>query len=155
MLPVKWMAPEALFDRKYTSKTDVWSYGVLLWEIFTLGDDPYPSVPVEKLFAKLRKGHRMKRPPYAPPELYQIMLTCWQHVPEERPSFTELVEEIDGMITAKSCTGEVGIYDYFDSQNFSFYSLKPMLWFLEELSNRDDVLSTNNIGLTCQLRTLI
>ena len=68
-LPVKWMAPEALFDRKYTCKSDVWSYGVLLWEIFTLGGNPYPSVPVEKLFDLLREGHRMAKPQYASQEM--------------------------------------------------------------------------------------
>ena len=103
------MAPEALFDRKYTSKTDVWSYGVLLWEIFTLGGNPYPSVPVEELFDKLRNGHRMERPPYASSELYQIMLNCWQQVPQQRPSFKELVQEIDRILTSKACTGEVCI----------------------------------------------
>lgn len=113
-LPVKWMAPEALFDRKYTSKTDVWAFGVLLWEIFTLGGNPYPSVPVEDLFHKLRNGHRMAKPPYGGDEMYQIMCNCWQQVPSQRPTFKQLVQELDQVLTSKACTGE----EYLDLQPF-------------------------------------
>nr|QWT43346.1 fibroblast growth factor receptor 1 [Alitta virens] len=97
-LPVKWMAPEALFDRKYTSKSDVWSHGVLLWEVFTLGGNPYPSVPVEKLFDLLREGHRMERPPYCSLEMYRIMLDCWHQLPGQRPAFYELVQDLDRVL---------------------------------------------------------
>jgi serine/threonine protein kinase len=103
-LPVKWMAPEALFDRKYTTKSDVWSYGVLLWEIFTLGGTPYPSVPVEKLFGLLRDGHRMEKPPHSSLELYNMMLECWHDSPGHRPSFSDLVADLDRILAV--CVSE-------------------------------------------------
>ncbi|XP_034179650.1 fibroblast growth factor receptor homolog 1 isoform X1 [Osmia lignaria lignaria] len=99
-LPVKWMAPEALFHRVYTTQSDVWSYGILLWEIMTLGGTPYPSVPsVEKLFQLLRTGHRMEKPPCCSIEIYMLMRDCWSYQPNERPMFGELVEDLDRILT--------------------------------------------------------
>uniref|UniRef100_A0A671L2L0 Fibroblast growth factor receptor n=2 Tax=Sinocyclocheilus anshuiensis TaxID=1608454 RepID=A0A671L2L0_9TELE len=94
-LPVKWMAPEALFDRIYTHQSDVWSFGVLLWEIFTLGGSPYPGVPVEELFKLLREGHRMDRPSACTQEIYLMMKDCWHAVLTQRPTFKQLVEDLD------------------------------------------------------------
>ncbi|XP_034565295.1 fibroblast growth factor receptor 1-A-like isoform X2 [Notolabrus celidotus] len=94
-LPVKWMAPEALFDRVYTHQSDVWSFGVLLWEIFTLGGSPYPGVPVEELFKLLKEGHRMEKPSACTQELYLMMRDCWNAVPSRRPTFLQLVEDLD------------------------------------------------------------
>ncbi|KAL6096405.1 fgfr1 [Pungitius sinensis] len=94
-LPVKWMAPEALFDRVYTHQSDVWSFGVLLWEIFTLGGSPYPGVPVEELFKLLKEGHRMEKPWACTEELYMMMRDCWAAVPSRRPTFLQLVEDLD------------------------------------------------------------
>ncbi|XP_046386812.1 fibroblast growth factor receptor homolog 1-like isoform X2 [Ischnura elegans] len=99
-LPVKWMAPEALFRRVYTTQSDVWSYGILLWEIMTLGGTPYPSVPsVEKLFQLLRSGHRMEKPSCCSLEIYMLMRDCWSYQPNERPMFSELVEDLDRILT--------------------------------------------------------
>uniref|UniRef100_A0A3B4ADG1 Fibroblast growth factor receptor n=1 Tax=Periophthalmus magnuspinnatus TaxID=409849 RepID=A0A3B4ADG1_9GOBI len=94
-LPVKWMAPEALFDRVYTHQSDVWSFGVLMWEIFTLGGSPYPGIPVEELFKLLKEGHRMDKPSNCTHELYMLMRECWHAVPTQRPTFKQLVEELD------------------------------------------------------------
>ncbi|KAJ3612995.1 hypothetical protein NHX12_019252 [Muraenolepis orangiensis] len=95
-LPVKWMAPEALFDRVYTHQSDVWSYGVLLWEIFTLGGSPYPGIPVEELFKLLKEGHREVLP------MYMIMRECWHAVPSQRPTFRQLVEDHDRVLSMTS-----------------------------------------------------
>ncbi|XP_058245058.1 fibroblast growth factor receptor 1-A isoform X8 [Hemibagrus wyckioides] len=101
-LPVKWMAPEALFDRIYTHQSDVWSFGVLLWEIFTLGGSPYPGVPVEELFKLLKEGHRMDRPSTCTHELYMMMRDCWHAAPSQRPTFKQLVEDLDRTLSMTS-----------------------------------------------------
>ncbi|KQK81696.1 Fibroblast growth factor receptor 2 [Amazona aestiva] len=98
-LPVKWMAPEALFDRVYTHQSDVWSFGVLMWEIFTLGGSPYPGIPVEELFKLLKEGHRMDKPANCTNELYMMMKDCWHAVPSQRPTFKQLVEDLDRILT--------------------------------------------------------
>nr|WOX59759.1 receptor tyrosine kinase FGFR1A1 [Carcinus maenas] len=102
-LPVKWMAPEALFHRVYTSQSDVWAFGILLWEIMTLGGTPYPAVPsVEKLFQLLREGHRMDKPSNCSLEIYMIMRECWRYQPTQRPTFRDLVEDFDRILTLSS-----------------------------------------------------
>ncbi|KAL7632100.1 UNVERIFIED_CONTAM: hypothetical protein RMT77_017572 [Armadillidium vulgare] len=99
-LPVKWMAPEALFHRVYNTQSDVWAFGILMWEIMTLGGTPYPSVPsVEKLFQLLRDGHRMEKPPNCSLEIYMLMRECWRYQPNQRPTFRELVEDLDRILT--------------------------------------------------------
>ncbi|XP_052610496.1 LOW QUALITY PROTEIN: vascular endothelial growth factor receptor 1 [Peromyscus californicus insignis] len=100
-LPLKWMAPESIFDKIYSTKSDVWSYGVLLWEIFSLGGSPYPGVQMDEDFcSRLKEGMRMRSPEYATPEIYQIMLDCWHKDPKERPRFAELVEKLGDLLQA-------------------------------------------------------
>uniref|UniRef100_A0A6D2XXZ6 Fibroblast growth factor receptor n=1 Tax=Takifugu rubripes TaxID=31033 RepID=A0A6D2XXZ6_TAKRU len=101
-LPVKWMAPEALFDRVYTHQSDVWSFGVLMWEIFTLGGSPYPGIPVEELFKLLKEGHRMDKPGNCTNELYMMMKDCWHAISSQRPTFKQLVEDLDRILTLSS-----------------------------------------------------
>nr|XP_033805031.1 vascular endothelial growth factor receptor 1 isoform X2 [Geotrypetes seraphini] len=100
-LPLKWMAPESIFDKIYTTKSDVWSYGVLLWEIFSLGASPYPGVQIDEDFCdRLKEGTRMRAPDYATPEIYQIMLDSWHSAPKERPRFSDLVEKLGDLLEA-------------------------------------------------------
>lgn len=88
------MAPESLFDRKFYPSSDVWSFGVLMWEVFTLGGSPYPTVAVEKLFDYLKEGNRMSRPVYGDDCLYSLMLECWQFAADFRPSFVDLYAKL-------------------------------------------------------------
>ncbi|XP_047440704.1 vascular endothelial growth factor receptor 3 isoform X2 [Mugil cephalus] len=102
-LPLKWMAPESIFDKVYTSQSDVWSFGVLLWEIFSLGASPYPGVQIDEEFCKrLKDGFRMRAPETASPEIYGIMLACWQGEPKERPMFPGLVQILGDLLQDNS-----------------------------------------------------
>uniref|UniRef100_A0A8C6NI94 Vascular endothelial growth factor receptor 3 n=1 Tax=Nothobranchius furzeri TaxID=105023 RepID=A0A8C6NI94_NOTFU len=102
-LPLKWMAPESIFDKVYTSQSDVWSFGVLLWEIFSLGASPYPGVQIDEDFCKrLKDGFRMRAPETASPEIYGIMLACWQGEPKERPTFPALVQILADLLQDNS-----------------------------------------------------
>lgn len=97
-LPVKWMALESLESRIYNTKTDVWSYGILLWELMTRGVVPYPDVDNFDLYSYLTEGRRMMRPKYCPMILYKIMLSCWEQSPALRPTFNELVSQVSDVI---------------------------------------------------------
>uniref|UniRef100_A0A8C8VQC6 Vascular endothelial growth factor receptor 3 n=1 Tax=Pelusios castaneus TaxID=367368 RepID=A0A8C8VQC6_9SAUR len=98
-LPLKWMAPESIFDKVYTTQSDVWSFGVLLWEIFSLGASPYPGVQINEEFCqRLKDGTRMRAPEYATAEIYRIMLNCWHGDPKERPTFSDLVEILGDLL---------------------------------------------------------
>ncbi|XP_074549722.1 receptor-type tyrosine-protein kinase FLT3-like [Halichoeres trimaculatus] len=91
-LPVKWMAPESTFQGIYTMKSDVWAYGILLWEIFSLGVTPYPGMKVDHTFySMIERGFKMECPYYADQAVYGMMCKCWALDPCNRPSFSKLV----------------------------------------------------------------
>ncbi|KAM3612001.1 uncharacterized protein V6R79_000788 [Siganus canaliculatus] len=99
-LPLKWMAPESIFHNLYTTLSDVWSFGILLWEIFTLGGTPYPDLPMNELFySALKRGYRMAKPAHASDEVYEIMKKCWDEKFEKRPEFSFLVHSVGNMLT--------------------------------------------------------
>nr|XP_008540749.1 PREDICTED: vascular endothelial growth factor receptor 3 [Equus przewalskii] len=109
-LPLKWMAPESIFDKVYTTQSDVWSFGVLLWEIFSLGASPYPGVQINEEFCqRLKEGTRMRAPDLATPAIRRIMLSCWSGDPKERPAFSELVEILGDLLQGGGQQEEVCI----------------------------------------------
>ncbi|CAD6999743.1 unnamed protein product [Ceratitis capitata] len=90
-LPIKWLALESFSDHIFSTYTDVWSFGIVLWEFFSLAKVPYPGMePNQSLYLKIKDGYRMEKPPFANDELYDIMLECWSANPESRPLFNVL-----------------------------------------------------------------
>ncbi|CAJ1064939.1 tyrosine-protein kinase receptor UFO [Xyrichtys novacula] len=94
-MPVKWIAIESLADRVYTTKSDVWSFGVTMWEIATRGQTPYPGVENSEIYDYLRQGNRLKQPPDCLDCIYSIMFSCWLLSPKDRPSFESLRCELE------------------------------------------------------------
>uniref|UniRef100_A0A1I7Z8M5 Protein kinase domain-containing protein n=1 Tax=Steinernema glaseri TaxID=37863 RepID=A0A1I7Z8M5_9BILA len=100
-LPIKWMAPESLRHFEFSTKSDVWSFGVLLYEIFTLGDAPYPSIQLSDMIKHLEQGNRLEKPEICPAEIYDLMCECWS-VPCSRPSFEVARDKISRLLDVAS-----------------------------------------------------
>ncbi|XP_063232393.1 leukocyte tyrosine kinase receptor [Bacillus rossius redtenbacheri] len=94
MLPIKWMPPEAFLDGIFTSKTDVWSFGVLLWEVMSLGYMPYTGLTNREVMQLVTSGGRLEPPSNCPGPVYGIMTQCWHPSPDERPSFATILERL-------------------------------------------------------------
>lgn len=89
-LPIKWTAPEALKQGKFSNKSDMWSFGILLWEIYSFGRVPYPRIPLADVVKHVEKGYKMEAPEGCPPEVYEIMRQTWDLQPDKRPTFREV-----------------------------------------------------------------
>ncbi|GCB71492.1 hypothetical protein scyTo_0005959, partial [Scyliorhinus torazame] len=98
--PIKWTAPEAINFGSFTIKSDVWSFGILLMETITYGRTPYPGMSNPDVIRSLERAYRMPRPEVCPPELYDIMMKCWQNKAEERPTFDYLQSVLEDFYTA-------------------------------------------------------
>lgn len=95
--PIKWTAPEGLAYNKFSNKSDVWSFGVLLWEIATLGKSPYPGVELSNVYHLIDTGYRMECPDNCPDGIYQLMRKCWQWDANARPTFKQIYSELEAM----------------------------------------------------------
>eukprot|EP00055_Hartaetosiga_balthica_P015956 m.98250 g.98250 ORF g.98250 m.98250 type:complete len:1391 (+) comp9004_c0_seq1:210-4382(+) len=94
-LPLKWLAPECIKQRKFSNKTDVWAFGITMWEITSFGSVPYPGMKAREAYEQVtREGYRMGQFDQCPDDLYDAMLKCWQLNPANRPTFNELLVDI-------------------------------------------------------------
>lgn len=118
-LPIRWMAPESLYDNIFSVKSDIWSFGVLIWEIVTLGSTPYPGLAAAEVMRKIKEGYRLDRPEHCKRELYNIMYYCWDKDPACRPSFAELVNLTEGLLLDET--------DYIELDRFPDHSYYNVL----------------------------
>ncbi|XP_053317672.1 ephrin type-A receptor 5 [Spea bombifrons] len=97
-IPIRWTAPEAIAFRKFTSASDVWSYGIVMWEVMSYGERPYWEMTNQDVIKAVEEGYRLPSPMDCPAALYQLMLDCWQKDRNSRPKFEEIVNMLDKMI---------------------------------------------------------
>jgi len=105
--PIKWTAPEALAYNKFSSKSDVWAFGILMWEIATYGMSPYPGRDLSHVYTFLEQGNRLDRPEGCPEPAYQLMLRCWSWEPSSRPSFASIHSQLNTMFSSSNVEDEV------------------------------------------------
>ncbi|XP_069450318.1 ephrin type-A receptor 5 isoform X8 [Ovis canadensis] len=97
-IPIRWTAPEAIAFRKFTSASDVWSYGIVMWEVVSYGERPYWEMTNQDVIKAVEEGYRLPSPMDCPAALYQLMLDCWQKDRNSRPKFEEIVNMLDKLI---------------------------------------------------------
>uniref|UniRef100_A0A8C5PJS7 Focal adhesion kinase 1 n=1 Tax=Leptobrachium leishanense TaxID=445787 RepID=A0A8C5PJS7_9ANUR len=97
-LPIKWMAPESINFRRFTSASDVWMFGVCMWEILMYGVKPFQGVKNNDVIGRIENGERLPMPPNCPPTLYSLMTKCWAYDPSRRPRFTELKTQLSTIL---------------------------------------------------------
>ncbi|XP_062844515.1 angiopoietin-1 receptor [Trichomycterus rosablanca] len=112
-LPVRWMAIESLNYSVYTTHSDVWSYGVLLWEVVSLGGTPYCGMTCAELYEKLPQGYHLEKPLNCDDEVYELMKQCWREKPYERPSFAQILMSLTRMLEERKTYVNTTLYEKF------------------------------------------
>ncbi|XP_006612847.1 tyrosine-protein kinase ABL1 isoform X6 [Apis dorsata] len=154
--PIKWTAPEGLAYNKFSTKSDVWAFGILLWEIATYGMSPYPGVDLTDVYHMLEKGYRMECPPGCPPKVYELMRQCWQWSAVDRPTFKEIHHSLENMFQESSITeevekqlqggGEIPLLSYKKSQTGSTGNIHGLVLVSEPLPPSDTTSSITKLS---------
>ncbi|XP_042899791.1 tyrosine-protein kinase Abl isoform X2 [Parasteatoda tepidariorum] len=155
--PIKWTAPEGLAYNKFSTKSDVWAFGILLWEIATYGMSPYPGVELTDVYHMLESGYRMECPAGCPARIYDLMKECWLWEPNERPTFKDIhdilenmfqnsniIEEVEKQLEKKLAAGLCKSGSISSSKSYSFNE-KPCQNISPEIENNAVTSESQNI----------
>ncbi|KAL0099895.1 hypothetical protein PUN28_019967 [Cardiocondyla obscurior] len=161
--PIKWTAPEGLAYNKFSTKSDVWAFGILLWEIATYGMSPYPGVDLTDVYHMLENGYRMECPPGCPPKVYDLMRQCWQWSASDRPTFKEIHHSLENMFQESSITeevekqlqggGEIPLLSYKKSQTGSTGNIHGLVLVSDQLSS--SVITQEGVSSVTKLSTFM
>ncbi|CAK6440653.1 unnamed protein product [Pipistrellus nathusii] len=110
-IPIRWTAPEAISYRKFTSASDVWSYGIVMWEVMTYGERPYWELSNHEVMKAINEGFRLPTPMECPSAIYQLMMQCWQQERTRRPKFADIVSILDKLIRAPDSLKTLADFD--------------------------------------------
>lgn len=110
-IPIRWTAPEAISYRKFTSASDVWSYGIVMWEVMTYGERPYWELSNHEVMKAINDGFRLPTPMDCPSAIYQLMMQCWQQERARRPKFADIVSILDKLIRAPDSLKTLADFD--------------------------------------------
>ncbi|XP_037784392.1 macrophage colony-stimulating factor 1 receptor-like isoform X2 [Penaeus monodon] len=126
LLPIKWLSIEAIRNCTFSVQSDIWAYGVTLWELFTLGSTPYPGVPVDANFLGLLEGgYRMSKPTYATKKIHELILRTWSLHPSDRPTFEQISQELSLML-------QRDLQEHYVSMNEGYQKMNEA-WFKERV----------------------
>ncbi|KAK0403448.1 hypothetical protein QR680_016923 [Steinernema hermaphroditum] len=123
--PIKWTAPEGLAYNTFSTKSDVWAFGVLLWEIATYGMAPYPGVELNNVYGLLERGFRMDAPQGCPSAVYRLMLQCWNWSPSDRPRFSDLLSSLETLFPPASPASQTSTFRPVSSSSMTMDSRTP------------------------------
>ncbi|XP_061639543.1 ephrin type-A receptor 2a [Phyllopteryx taeniolatus] len=110
-IPIRWTAPEAIAYRKFTSASDVWSFGIVMWEVMAFGERPYWDMSNHEVMKAINEAFRLPAPMDCPSAIYQLMLQCWQHDRSERPRFTDIVNILDKLLQSPESLSTIADFD--------------------------------------------
>ncbi|XP_077077905.1 ephrin type-A receptor 3-like isoform X1 [Siphateles boraxobius] len=133
-IPIRWTAPEAIAYRKFTSASDVWSYGIVMWEVISYGERPYWEMSNQDVIKAIEEGYRLPAPMDCPVVLHQLMLDCWEKTRSERPKFGQIVNTLDKLIRNPNSLKELANSSVWEDPTTPEFSVSTVDEWLDAIS---------------------